>query len=174
MLFKIDNLIMIIRVLTFIFCFFYMYYGDIKGQTTQNDILRDIVFIRVQGLGMAELFYDNTSSESIKQICIRLKSYYKDTQSAMLVLCNGKDLKLSSTDADIILGDLKKGLETNNLHKEQDYLLLCEAHINSSISFYVTLAKQEYWNDIAHFSFLALPELFNLKQEISKIRNSKL
>lgn len=136
----------------------------------EADVLRTIVFVRTEGLGMTELFYAHTRNKKIRTLCQRMKSYYINTQPVIIEICRGKDLKLVEKDLELILDDLKKDFLGYKVEKENDYLLMCEEHVNKSIQLYTKLVQEQQWEDISYFSFEALPELFNLQQEIRKLR----
>src|SRR5690606_41826069 len=106
----------------------------------------------------------------VRDIWILIKAYYEHTQPAMLELCKGKNLQLSERELHVILEYLEKNFETYSSEKEQEYLQLCEEHINKSIQVYTSLVQDRKWESVSYFSFQALPELFNLKQELRKIR----
>lgn len=143
-----------------------------EGQpyTQESDVLRTIIFMRTEGLGTAELFEVNTRNKNNRVLCQRMKSYYSNTQPALIEICRGKDLQLSDKDVEVLLSRLKRSFEGYKDEKENDYLLLCEAHVNKSIQLYTKLVQDHRWEHISYFSFIALPELFNLKQEIRKLK----
>lgn len=155
-----------------VLCFFI---SPVSRGAAQNDVrelqvVRNIVFMRTEGLGMIELLAKHCSDKQIQNVCARVKKYYVDTQPAMLELCKGMDLQLSKDDMASILETLEKGFENYDPTRNLDYLKICEEHVNRSIKIYASLAKEDRWNHVTYFSFKALPELFNLQQEIRKIK----
>lgn len=141
------------------------------GQVEVNEIntIREIVFIRTEGLTLAEQVQTTTKDQAVSLFCRLIKDYYKDTQPAMLELCQDKELSLSTTDFDVIYKDIEKRLYVDHHLKDSHYLLLCDEHINRSIAFYTEIAKDGRWEKVSYFSFIALPQLFNIKKELEKI-----
>ena len=144
--------------------------SEAQSDPREYDVLRTIVFMRTEGLGMIDLLHSHSHNKEIKALCLRMKSYYTETQAGAVELCKGKDLQLSEKDVDVLLDRWKKGFENYNVERESDYLQLFEEHINKSIQLYAELVQEQRWEDITHFSFKALPELFNLQQKIRKIK----
>lgn len=144
--------------------------SEAQHEQVESRVLRNIVFMRTEGLGMVELFYNYSKDKRIRALCGRIKSYYRSTQAEAVDLCAGKDLQLSEAEFEMILGRLRRGFERYDSQKEGAYLQICEEHINKSIALYTQLIQDGSWEDISYFSFKALPELFNLQQEIRKVR----
>lgn len=142
---------------------------EAQSDAREHEVLRTLVFMRTEGLGMIELLSTHSKNKNTLELCHRIKRYYTETQPATVELCQGKDLRLSEEEVDLILGSLEKGFENYDAKKENDYLQLCEEHINKSIAFYTQLVQDRKWENLTYFSFTALPELFNLQQEIRKL-----
>lgn len=159
-----------IQVLLLLFFMSSLPVSEAQSDVRESEVLRGIVFMRTEGLGMIELFYKHSRNKPVRDICLRIKAYYEQTQPAMLELCKGKNLQLSERELHVILEYLEKNFETYSSEKEQEYLQLCEEHINKSIQVYTSLVQDRKWESVSYFSFQALPELFNLKQELRKIR----
>ncbi|ERJ57291.1 hypothetical protein [Sphingobacterium paucimobilis] len=157
------------------FVLFFLFIVPIPRTEAQNEqvegrVIRNIVFMRTEGLGMAELFYSHSKDKKIRELCSRIKSYYTATQPDAVELCTGKNLQLAESEFELLYGRLQKGFEGYDSQKEGAYLEVCEDHINKSITFYTQLVQDAASEDISYFSFKALPELFNLQQEIRKVR----
>lgn len=153
---------------------FYFVISPLAMGAAQNDlrelkVVRNIVFMRTEGLAMVELLAKHCSDKRIQKICNRSTKYYKDTQPVLLELCKGMDLKLSKEDMESLFELLENGFKNYDHTRELDYLLIYEEHVNRSIKIYAELAKENRWDQLAYFSLKALPELFNLKQEMRKI-----
>ncbi|TDQ80005.1 hypothetical protein [Sphingobacterium yanglingense] len=144
--------------------------SEAQNEEVENSVIRNIVFMRTEGLGMAELFYNHSKDKKIRELCSRIKSYYTATQPDAVALCSGKDLQLAEAEFELLYGRLQKGFEGYDAKKEGAYLEVCEEHINKSIAFYTQLVQDGAWEDISYFSFKALPELFNLQQEMRKLK----
>ncbi|SKB39210.1 hypothetical protein SAMN05660841_00225 [Sphingobacterium nematocida] len=144
--------------------------SEAQSDPRENEVLRTIVFMRTEGLGMIDLLNQHTHNKEVKALCVRMKTYYVETQPETVELCRGKDLQLDEKDVDLLLSRLKKGFENYKPERDSDYLLLFEEHINKSIQLYAEIVQEQRWENISHFSFTALPELFNLQQEIRKLK----
>ncbi|MDR2283611.1 MAG: hypothetical protein LBE37_10395, partial [Sphingobacterium sp.] len=123
------------------FVLFFLFIVPIPRSEAQNEqvesrVLRNIVFMRTEGLGMVELFHSHSKDKKIRELCNRIKSYYTATQPDAVALCAGKNLQLDQAEFELLYGRLQKGFEGYDVQREGAYLEICEGHINKSIAFY--------------------------------------
>lgn len=136
---------------------------------SQEEVIRNIVFMRSEGLSMTLLLLDRSQGSSLMDIGNRVKSYYEWTQEETLNLCKGKQLNLSSDQFDLLYSRLQKGLLSGGEKTEYDYLKIYDDHITKNIAYYMNLLKERKYDEVTYFSLRALPELFNIQKEVKTL-----
>ncbi len=133
---------------------------------SQEEVIRNIVFMRSEGLSMTLLLLDSSEDRILLDIGNRVKSYYEWTQEETLNLCKGKHLNLSSDQFDLLYSRLQKSLVSGGKKSQYDYLQIYNDHITKNIAYYMNLLKDRKYDEVTYFSLKALPELFNIQQEV--------
>lgn len=136
---------------------------------SQEEVIRNIVFMRSEGLSMTLLLLDRSKDRSVLHVGNRVKSYYQWTQEETLNLCKGKKLNMSSDQFDLLYSRLQNGLIRGGEKTEYDYLKIYDDHITKNIAYYMSLLKERKYDDVTYFSLIALPELFNIQQELKML-----
>lgn len=134
---------------------------DIKNEST----LRNIVFMRTEGLVMTQLMEQHSKDKQMLSLCKRIKSYYKNTQPILLDIVKGETLDLEKSQFDAIWKAGTASFANYNEKTEKDMNLMFEEHINASVNAYTALLKEGLEDDVTYFSFRALPGLVNLAEE---------
>jgi hypothetical protein len=131
---------------------------DYKDEHT----LRDIVFMRTEGLVMAQLMEKHSKNKEILLLCKRIKSYYKDTQPILLEIIKGKTIDLDDSQFEQIWNAGEKSFAYYSEESASKWNKLFLEHINACVNAYTQLLRERQDDDIAYFTFRALPELVNL------------
>ncbi|UPZ35375.1 hypothetical protein MUB18_14795 [Sphingobacterium sp. PCS056] len=152
------------RVYSFIITIFLLLQSSalISQDLNDENTLRDIVFMRTEGLVMTQLMEKHTTDKQMLLLCKRIKDYYKTTQPILLEIVKGKTLQLDQRQFDQIWKAGEKSFENYNEKNKKQWKLLFEQHIHACVQAYTKLLQERQDDDISYFSFQALPELVNL------------
>nr|WP_315395312.1 hypothetical protein [uncultured Sphingobacterium sp.] len=125
-------------------------------------ILRDIVFMRTEGLVMTQLMEKHSKNKDILVLCKQIRNYYKNTQPILVDIIKGKTIDLDQNQFEQIWKAGEKSFLYYSDESESKWNKLFLEHINASVNAYTKLLRERQDDDIAYFTFRALPELVNL------------
>lgn len=143
--------------------------NQVQRISEEESALRDIVFMRTEGLLMTQMLEKNSKNKDVLKICKQVKVYYKQTQPQLLAVTQGKDLKLDESQFATIAKEVEKKFENYNVNREDKWIDMYKLHIHNSIRVYSLFLQRREWVSVTYFSFKALPELINLELEFNKL-----
>lgn len=139
--------------------------------TIENNVLRELVALRTKGLLMNETIRKHNKYTNVLALSRKVTSYYEITQPNFLAVCKGKDLQLSASQFDtlsyLVERDFNGLSATASLQSYED-------HINTCIQIYSRIIQEGKTDELSYFSFIALPGLLNLKEEITAFKDSNM
>lgn len=134
----------------------------ISQDLNYENTLRDIVFMRTEGLVMTQLMEKHTKNKEMLLLCKRVKEYYQKTQPILLEIVKGKTLDLDEEQFVQIWKAGEKAFQNYDEKTQKEWNSLFATHINACVQAYTQLLQERQDDDISYFSFQALPELVNL------------
>ncbi|UIR57364.1 hypothetical protein LZQ00_05980 [Sphingobacterium sp. SRCM116780] len=140
-----------------------------QQQQKKETVLRDIVFMRTEGLIMTQMMEKHSKNKNMLAICKRAKSYYTSTQPMLLEITKGKALDLDKRQFEQIWKEAEKSFQKYTIKNEDEWNRMYEGHIHACIRAYSLLVQEQQWPDIAYFSFHALPGLINLEEAFKQL-----
>ncbi|AIM37131.1 hypothetical protein ACFX5U_09870 [Sphingobacterium sp. SG20118] len=138
--------------------------------TTEESMLRNIVFMRTEGLIMTQFMEKYSKDKKILMLCNSAKDYYEKTQPTLLEVVKGKSLDLDKGQFEQIWKAAQKSFETYDVKNQAIWNSLYEEHVQASIRAYMMLLQEREWPDVTYFALEALPGLINLQEEFTKLK----
>lgn len=133
-------------------------------------IMRELVLLRTEGLALADFVQTKAQDPKVIAMCEELHSYYEETHPEFLQICAGRQISVSDQDFDLLWNKMSERFSIGNTSVEQTCLQLCEENICSSIRLYEEIIQKRDWEDMAYFSFIALPDLYNQQQDLEQLK----
>lgn len=140
-----------------------------RAEFTKEDVVRNMVFMRAEGLYFSEKLSNHTQNNLIKRICKRVQKYYSNTQPAFLRLCTAKELGLAEEQVLLIFSRIDSCFQEYTLDREAEFLSQIQELNTRSLSYHAHLLQNRKWEDVAIYSFQALPEIMNLQNDITNL-----
>lgn len=144
-----------------------------KDDREASALVRKLVMVRTEGLALAELLWNNSEDPAVKQISGQIIEYYQSTHPLFLQICKGRKLMLREHDYQNIWTNLQNKIDTYDPQIEQKLIALSIENIQISMELYNQAIHDQRWEDILVFSFEALPELFNIMDELRYMELSR-
>jgi hypothetical protein len=157
-------------ILSTILCFLQVSELHAQQLSQEEVILTNIVFMRTEGLVMTQLLEQKSKNKKVLAICKRARRYYIQTQPTLLEVLKGKMLALDARQFEDISKEAEKKFDKYSVKNEGQWVRLYQDHIQNAIRTYSLLLQERKWASVTYFSFLALPELINLQEEVKKLK----
>lgn len=143
-----------------------------QNNNKDEHILRDIVFMRTEGLVMTQLMEKHSKNKYMLLLCKRIKNYYKDTQPILLEIIKGKTIGVDQSQFEQIWKAGENSFAYYSDESENKWNKLFLEHINASVNAYTKLLQERQDDDIAYFTFRALPGLVNLSNAFETLNTN--
>ena len=161
---------MFIRILLITLSLFFNHNQKLDGaEFTKEEVIRNMVFMRAEGLHFSESLYKHTQNNLIKRVCKRVQKYYNQTQPAFLRLCTAKELGLAEEQVLLIFSRVDSCFKQYAVDREAEFLSQIQELNTRSLSYHAHLLQNRKWEDVAVYSFQVLPELMNLQNDITNL-----
>jgi len=131
-----------------------------------DEVVKELIYLRIEGLVLIELLKDSDKTPRAEALHRALTAYYKTTEADFVQLYQTRQLDFSPSEQDEIVKRMELVVEQHNPCAGKECLLLIQKNIRKAIQAYTTIVRERKNDDVAYFSFLALPGLFNLQQEL--------
>ncbi|MFD1772167.1 hypothetical protein [Sphingobacterium suaedae] len=136
----------------------------------QEAALRELVLLRTEGLALAEFIGTKSTKPEVLSLCDTIRRYYQHTHPEFLRICAGRKITLVPADFEHLWNAMLARFDTSQLPLEQLSLRLCEENLRASIGMYESILREQEWEDICYFSFIALPDLYTQRDALSSLR----
>lgn len=136
-----------------------------KQPDKSHEEMKDLIYLRIEGLLLLELLQNSDTTDSYLEFQESLTNYYNDTQQQFLKLSLEQSLNFNSLQQEEMVEQIGLILKQNSSCETSQCLILIQNNISKSIQAYTQIVQNNQHDQLSYFSFLALPQLFNIQEE---------